>query len=135
MPRKKATDQEELFTVPVRTRVTKAAAERLEKLRRDSDCRSVGELARRILSGGTITIFHKDASMNGAMEQLVLVRRELKAIGVNMNQVTRSFHQTDDENHKRFYAAKLAAQYQEADTRINLLLSLISQLSKKWLAK
>lgn len=135
MPRKKAADQEELFIVPVRTRVTKAAAERLEKLRADSDCRSIGELARRILSGSTITIFHKDASMNGAMEQLVLIRRELKAIGVNMNQVTRSFHQTDDENHKRFYAAKLAGQYQEAEARISLLLSLISQLSKKWLAK
>lgn len=135
MPRKKATDQEELFIVPVRTRVTKAAAERLEKLRADSDCRSIGELARRILSAGTITIFHKDASMDGVMEQLVLIRRELKAIGINMNQVTRSYHESRDESTKAFYAVKLAAQYQEAAARINLLLSLISQLSKKWLAK
>lgn len=135
MPRKKAADQDELFIVPVRTRITQAAAKRLEKLRVDSDCRSIGELARRILSGGTITIFHKDASMDDAMEQLVLIRRELKAIGINMNQVTKSFHQTNDENRKAFYALKLAAQYQEAATRINLLLSLISQLSKKWLVK
>ena len=135
MPRKKATDQEELFTVPVRTRVTKGTAERLEKLRAFSDCHSIGELTRRILSGDTITIYHKDASMDGVMEQLVLIRRELKAIGTNMNQVTRSFHQTDDNNRKGFYALKLAAQYQEAASRINLLLSLISQLSKKWLEK
>ncbi len=135
MPRKKATDQDELFIVPVRTRVTKATAERLEKLRVFSDCHSIGEMARRILSGGTITIFHKDASMDDAMEQLVLIRRELKAIGINMNQVTRSYHQSRNENTKAYYALKLAAQYQEAATRINLLLSLISQLSKKWLAK
>ncbi|EHQ24606.1 mobilization protein [Mucilaginibacter paludis] len=135
MPRKKAADHEELFIVPVRTRVTKATAERLEKLRTFSDCRSIGELARRILSGGTITVFHKDASMDGVMEQLVLIRRELKAIGINMNQVTKSYHQSRDENTKAFYALKLAAQYQEAATRIALLLSLISQLSKKWLAK
>jgi hypothetical protein len=135
MPRKKAADQEKLFTVPVRTRVTKAAAERLEKLRADSDCHSVGELARRILSNGTITIYHKDASMDSTMEQLVSIRRELKAIGINMNQVTKNFHQTNDDNRKAFYALKLTAQYQEAASRINLLLSLISQLSKKWLAK
>jgi hypothetical protein len=135
MPRKKASDQDELFIVPVRTRVTKATAERLEKLRAFSDCHSIGELARRILSGSTITVFHKDASMDGVMEQLVIIRRELNAIGVNMNQVTRSYHQSRDEHTKAFYALKLAAQYQEAATRINLLLSLISQLSKKWLAK
>lgn len=73
--------------------------------------------------------------MDDAMEQLVLIRRELKAIGINMNQVTRSYHQSRDEKTKGFYALKLAAQYQEAAARINLLLSLISQLSKKWLAK
>ncbi|RKR82913.1 hypothetical protein BDD43_3106 [Mucilaginibacter gracilis] len=121
--------------MPVRTRVTKATAERLEKLRTFSDCRSIGELARRILSSGTITIFQKDASMDGPMEQLVLIRKELKAIGVNMNQVTKSYHQSRDENTRAFYALKLAAQYQEAANRIPLLLSLISQLSKKWLAK
>lgn len=115
--------------------MTKAAAQRLEKLCADSDCHSMGELTRRILSNGTITIYHKDAGMDGTMEQLVLIRRELKAIGINMNQVTRSFHQTDDNKHKAFYALKLAAQYQEAASRISLLLSLISQLSKKWLAK
>jgi hypothetical protein len=92
MPRKKANDQDELFTVPVRTRVTAATADRLEKLRADSDCHSIGELARRILSGGTITIFQKDATMDGPMEQLAGIRKELKAIGVNMNQVTKSFH-------------------------------------------
>jgi hypothetical protein len=135
MPRKKAADQEELFMVPIRTRVTKATAERLEKLRAFSDCHSIGELARRILSSGSITIFHKDASMDSVMEQLVLIRRELKAIGINMNQVTRSYHQSRDENTKSFYALKLAVQYQEAAARINLLLSLIAQLSKKWLAK
>jgi hypothetical protein len=135
MPRKKANDQDELFTVPVRTRVTAATADRLEKLRADSDCHSIGELARRILSGGTITIFQKDATMDGPMEQLAGIRKELKAIGVNMNQVTKSFHYTNDENSKAYYAHKLAGQYQDAAGQISLLLSLISQLSQKWLLK
>jgi hypothetical protein len=41
----------------------------------------------------------------------------------------------NDENSKAYYALKLAGQYQEAAGQISLLLSLISQLSQKWLLK
>lgn len=135
MPRKKATDQEALLTFPVRTRLPREVYERLEKLRKESDCRSLGELFRRILSNEKITVFHKDASLDGPMEKLLLLQREIRAIGVNLNQVTRYFHSTSDENRKAFYAMQIAAIYKDADLKINLVLSLISQLSGKWLQK
>ncbi|EOR96306.1 hypothetical protein ADIARSV_0541 [Arcticibacter svalbardensis MN12-7] len=135
MARRKATDQEQVLSFPVRTRVREEVFKRLEKMSRESNCRSVGELVRKILSQENITVFHKDASMNGPMEQLILLHREIKAIGVNINQVTRQFHQSPEELQKLFYASKISRQYELADVKMNLLLSLISQLSKKWLQK
>lgn len=135
MPRRKAVDQDQVLNYPVRTRVREDVFRRLEKMSRESNCRSVGELARKILSAEKITVFHRDLSMNAPMEQLVMLHKEIKAIGVNINQVTRSFHQSDQDLQRLLYASKLAQQYKDADAKINLLLSVISQLSHKWLQK
>lgn len=135
MPRKKAIDQDLVLRFSVRTRVREDVFRRLEKISKESNCRSVGELARKILSEEMITIFHKDVSMNAPMEQLALLHKEIKAIGVNINQVTRQFHQSDEELQRLFYASKIAQQYKQADMKISLVLSTISQLSRKWLQK
>jgi hypothetical protein len=82
MPRKKSPDPEELLTHPVILRVTKTAFERLEKIQTESNCGSVGEVARKILSNVKIQLFYKDISMNGSMKKKGLIRKELNAIGV-----------------------------------------------------
>lgn len=135
MPRKKNLDQEELLCCPIRTRVTQPVYKRLENLKRHSDCHSMGELARRVLSSGNITLFHKDASMNESAEKLTMIYKELKAIGVNMNQITRHFHQAHEPHRKAYLALQIADLYKQADIKISMVLTLISQLSKRWLQK
>jgi S-adenosylhomocysteine hydrolase len=135
MPRKKAEDQDKLFSYPVRTRVTEKAFNRLEKLRETSNCSTIGELARKVLSNQEIKCFYIDRSLPAVMEELALVRKELKAIGTNINQLTRSFNSTHDENAKAFYVLKVSDLYKTVDAKVNELLSIISSLSKKWLQK
>lgn len=66
----------------IRTRVTAATFQRLEKMIGTSDCYSIGEVARKILSNQEIKVFYVDASLDQTMEQLALIRKELKAIGI-----------------------------------------------------
>lgn len=101
----------------------------------NSDCQSMGELARRILSKERITYFIKDASMDAPMEELSRIRKELNAIGTNINQITHSFHNTDLANQKTLHALKVAEQYKKVGDKVDQLLAIVSQMAKKWLQK
>ncbi|MCR8560155.1 mobilization protein [Mucilaginibacter sp. BJC16-A38] len=133
MPRKKAADQDSLFSYPIRTRVTQKTGERLEKLQQESACQSVGEVARMVLSGETILCFYRDISLNAPMEEMALIRKELKAIGININQQTRYFHTSRTEAQKAFYALKTAELFRQVGGRVEELLTVINRLAEKWL--
>jgi hypothetical protein len=135
MPRKKSPNPEELLTRFVRTRVTEKVYLRLDKIRLNSDCHSVGGVARKILSQEKITLFYKDMTLNATMEELALIRKELKAIGININQITRSFNQDKTETQRAFYVLKVADQYKKVGVKVDDLLTLISKLADKWLQK
>jgi len=135
MPRKKLAETDELLSHPIILRVTKTVFKRLEKLQRESDCRSVGEVARKIISKERINCFHRDISMNAPMEEMALIRKELKAIGININQQTHRFHTSQSESERAFYAMKTAQMYQEVGTKVDELLAIISKLAEKWLQK
>lgn len=95
----------------------------------------MGEFARRILSRDKITLFHKDASLDGPMEELTSIRKELKAIGVNINQITHSFHIAQNDNQRNYQAMRAAEEYKKVGAKVDQLLNIVSQLSKKWLQK
>lgn len=135
MPRKKATDQESILSHPIIIRVTETVFNRLEEIRKESDYKTIGEVARKILSNRKIKLFYQDISMNAPMEELALIRKELKAIGININQITRSFNQDKAETHRAFYVLKVADLYKKVDEKVDRLFSIISQLAEKWLQK
>lgn len=135
MPRKKNENQDNLLSHPIIVRVTSSEFDRLDKLRKKSDYKTIGQVVRNILANKKIKIFYQDISMNASMEEMALIRKELRAIGVNINQITRSFNQDKTETHRAFYALKAADQYKEVDLRIERLLTIISKLAEKWLQK
>ena len=114
---------------PIVIRVTGNVFSKLEKIMQDSGCQSIGEVARMILSDQPIKCFYIDVSLNGPMEQLALIRKELKAIGININQQTRYFHQSRNDAQKSFYALKTAELYRQTGE----LLDIVQQLATKWL--
>src|SRR5690606_5274384 len=135
MPRKKVSNRERLLSHPVRTRLTRKNYNRLEEMVRNSDCSSVGEVARKILSRQRIVLFHRDISMNGPMEELALIRKELKFIGININQQTRYFNSSRSAAERTFYVLKTAELYQSIDGKVERLLEIVSALAEKWLPK
>ena len=136
MPRKKYPNPEAVLTHFVRTRLTEAAFKRLDKIRQSSDCHSVGEVARKLLSQEKVTLFYKDMTLNSAMEELALIRKELKAIGININQLTRGYHIARKKSQQTdYYLTQVANLYQTVDTKTDEILHIINQLSQKWLPK
>jgi len=133
MGRKKASDQTELLVQPLIIRIDQKTFNRLDKILQDSGCRSLGEVARKILSKERINCFYRDESISGPMEELALIRKEIKAIGVNINQQTRFFNACKSDSQKTFYAMRTADLYKGVESKIEVLLSLVSKLAMKWL--
>lgn len=135
MGRKKSTDPKSLLSKTIWTRVTEEVFERLSALVKQSDCQNIGEVARRILSKEKIAVYSIDRSMDPFMEELALIRRELNAIGNNINQITHDIHSTDSATQKAIGAIKVADQYKAVGVKVDRLLSIISSLSTQWLQK
>ncbi|MDX3917228.1 MULTISPECIES: mobilization protein [Olivibacter] len=133
MPRKKIKNQEQVLTNPIVIRVTLNEFNKLEKIRKESDCRSIGEVVRKTLLKQRITYLHRDVSMNGPMEELALIRKEIKAIGANINQQTHRFHTSQSEAERAFFALKTASTYKQMKPKIERLLDIVSKLAEKWL--
>lgn len=115
--------------------MTESVYNRLNAFVGNGDCHSIGEVARRVLSREKILYVLRDGSMDAAMEELIAIRKELHAIGVNINQLTRHFHQASTPDQRLFHALKVAEQYNKVGEQVELLLNRISVLAKQWLQK
>lgn len=114
-------------------RVSTLFYNKLEALRKDSNCKTLGEFARQILQHEEIIWYHKDATMDGVAAELAGIKKELKAIGTNINQVTRFLNSTAVPSQKIFDALKILDEYKKINDKVENLLTIISNL--KWSPK
>lgn len=135
MSRKKSEKRDQILTHPIILRVTKEMFLKLQKIQKESSCQSVGEVARKILTREQILCFYQDASMDIPMDELTSIRKELKSIGININQQTKYFHTSDNDVQRAFYVSKTAELYKSIEPKIERLITIISQLAERWLQK
>jgi hypothetical protein len=100
-----------------------------------SNCHSIAELVRAIVSNEKIQVLHRDMSLQGHIQQLSNIRSELRAIGINVNQITRHFHTADTERKKMFYAMEVAEEYAKVSEKVNTLMEMVDTLGRKWLQR
>jgi hypothetical protein len=135
MARKKAKNRDPLLTHSIRTRVRAVVFQRLQNLVKTNDCQSLAELTRRILSREKIICYHRDTSLDEPLEELIRIRKELNAIGVNINQITHSFHTSDTPGKQVFHSLKIAEEYKKVGEKVDFLSKMIFELGQKWLQK
>ena len=90
-------------------------------------------MARKVLTKERINCFYRDASIAEPMEELALIRKELKSIGVNINQQTRYFNAVKSYAEKDFHMHRTVELYQKIDAKMERLFQLITKLAEKWL--
>jgi hypothetical protein len=72
-------------------------------------------------------------TLDNAMEELARIRTEIMRIGVNINQITKTFNSYPERERKAFYAKLAFAQYSGIEAKIDCLLEIVGQLAKRWL--
>jgi len=134
MPRKKA-KPDAILQHEIKTRVNDKRFERLNDILNKSRFHSMSELVRDILENKPIKVLVHDDSLEQYMEVLASIQKELRSIGININQITRHFNSTPTESQKMFHAMKVGEQYQQVGVRVDQVLSIVKEIAKRWLQK
>src|ERR1700744_2733971 len=64
----------------------------LEKSWKKSTVGKLSEYVRRVLFGKTMTVYTRNQSLDDLIAEMILLRKELNAIGVNFNQAVHRLH-------------------------------------------
>ena len=132
MGRKKSTDTDILsFKVHARLKPEKYHA--LNELLKQTRYGSMSELIRRILEDRKVRIITYDASLDKVMESLCAIEKDLKAIGVNINQITRQFNSSTSESARILQSLQVSSEYKKVGDKVDAIQNLISKLVSKWL--
>jgi hypothetical protein len=134
MPRKKA-KPDAILHHEIKTRVNDKRFERLSDILSKSRFHSMSELVRDILENKPIKVLVHDDSLEQYMEVLASIQKELRSIGININQITRHFNSSATESQKMFQAMQVGEQYQQVGVRVDQVLSIVKEIAKKWLQK
>jgi len=135
MARKRKTKTQELLSYPIRTRVNEAVFKKLGSILSESNCRSIGEVVRKILSKEKIVMLKRDMTLHPHIQELAAIRSELRSIGVNVNQITHAFHTADSVHQKMFHALKVGEEYAKVGDKVTALLEKVDDLGRKWLQR
>ena len=114
-------------------RVSDPFYKKMEEWLERGNCQTIGELARSILYREEIIWKHKNAELESTAVELAGIRKELNAIGKNINQITHHFHSTDIPNQKNIHAQKVVDEYKKVSQKVDKLLAIAEEISKKWL--
>jgi hypothetical protein len=135
MTRRKINNRQELLKYKVGVRFDEKTYTKLKEWVEQSNTSTIGELVRKIVTKERVIFYTKDITMAEPTSELIKIRKELNAIGININQITHSFHAADSTTQKLIHALGIIEQYKAVGEKIELLWKLITEISKKWSAK
>ncbi len=87
--------QKEIRSRWVTIRFNEAERSKLDKLYKKTTCNSVGEYIRSVLLKEPVIIRFRNQSADDFLEEILLLRKELNAIGNNFNQLVHKLHTLD----------------------------------------
>lgn len=121
----------ELLSHVIPIRISDAKLVEYKSLLDSSRCRSMSELLRKIIDNRKIIIETVDGSRQQVMEELALIRKEIHAIGVNINQATRAINAEKQPKAQVLQALEITRLFQQADQRIATLFDIMAKLSEQ----
>jgi hypothetical protein len=87
------------------------------------------------VTGEKVTFFVKDISMEEPTAELIRIRKEINAIGRNINQLTEAHHTSSTTDEKITHMLEVDKLYRQAADKVSEVWKLVSEMSLKWSAK
>ena len=119
----------------IESRISETKFQELLTLLSKSQNQTMSSLIRDILSKRKVTITTYDRSLDFVLEELSQIHQQINAIGVNVNQLTRFFHQTGDLSKKIALIKKVEQSLHQVIESQENLKETVQPLLEKWLQK
>lgn len=133
--RKGETKGEKKLQYHVQARLPKSKYLEIKAIVDKTKDESISGAVRKILSNRPIRILVHDNTTALLVEELSALRGEVKAIGVNINQMTRYFNTYPEDERKQFFAKIGLTKFIQMESKTDHLISMISELCAKWLSE
>lgn len=130
--RKKVKDNDAL-KYDIKLRVNQQHYDRLCQLLSRSHYRNMSELLRDIVCKRQVVSYTHDESLDVVMQELTKIRKELNAIGVNLNQITKQINSTTEKSKILLLGLNTNEHIEQIRQKMEIVYPIISQLAKKWL--
>ena len=97
--------------------------------------RKLSEYMRSVLLEKPVTVFYRDKAMDDVLEEMVLLRQELNAIGNNLNQAMRSIHSAHGQADTRLWMNLMSVINSKLEPSINQIKERMNQYADIWSQK
>ena len=94
--------------------------------------RKLSEYSRNVLLEKTITVTHRDKSMDEVLEELILLRKELNCIGNNFNQAVRKLNSVSGMPDAHIWQSMLTVLRDELEPSIREIKERLNRYSELW---
>lgn len=105
----------------------------LEKNWKRSTIRKLSEYVRRLLFGQSFTVFTRDQSKDELLAEMVLLRRELNAIGVNFNQAVHRLNMLDHSPQMQEWVRRFERDKDRYFVAVDSIQARLKMMSSAWL--
>ena len=114
-------------------RLTESEYNRLEKDCAKTTCPRPSSYARRLLTNKPVVIRYRNESMDGFMEEIILLKQELNSIGNNFNQAVKKLHTLQLIPEFRAWLSQYTAGLKMLEEKTAHIQNRIDEMSDKWL--
>lgn len=105
----------------------------LEKRWKKSTVRKLSEYVRRVLFGKSLTVFTRNQSLDEFQAEMVLLRRELNAIGVNFNQAVHRLNMLDHAPQMQVWVQRFEADRERYFAAVESIQARMKMINSTWL--
>ncbi|MXO04380.1 plasmid mobilization relaxosome protein MobC [Flavobacterium sp. HBTb2-11-1] len=119
-------------TRKITIRLTPSEYTALESKFKTTTCRKLSEYMRKQLFGKAIISTYRNRSLDDFVEELIVLRNELNAIGNNLNQTTRKLHTLSQIYDAKEWTIGFELKQRKLFEKINEIHNHIQKISEQW---
>ena len=120
--------EKEVRNIFVKIRMNEAEVEQLKKLQQQSTERSVSNYVRKVALQKPVIVKYRNQTADDFLKDMMLLKKELNAIGNNFNQVVHKLHILDTIPEFRFWVKHYQGLQQSVVAKVQEINSKVIQL-------
>lgn len=128
------TDAEKLTRVLL-TRFKQTEYDQLNNRFKNSRFRKLSEYVRSVLLEKPVTVHYRDKAMDDVLEEMILLRQELNAIGNNLNQAMRSINGAHGDADTRLWMNLMSIIHSKVEPSVKQIKERMNEYANIWSQK